>query len=82
MKCYKCQKEMSVNGNSYIGIQFSQRYGTEEDIIKESSTVGFEDPFDLKFIRKQWGKYFEDVTSAEGINICFECWIDALLGEK
>lgn len=65
MKCYKCQKEMSVGDSNYCGVKFH---------------VTVEDPFPLKFIKKQWGKYYEDAV--EEINFCWECLLDALLGVK
>ena len=32
--------------------------------------------------REQYGKYFEDALGADGINICFECWIDGIMGNN
>ena len=82
MKCYKCGKEMSVGDSSYIGICFQIGMPKEKDVVMESGEIGFEDPFDLQFIKKQLGKHFEVVTSKEGMTFCFECRIDSMLGEK
>jgi len=35
-----------------------------------------------EFMKKQWGKHHEDASKEDGINICYECWIDTLLGTK
>ena len=66
MKCYKCQKELSVEDNQH-GMSFH-------------ATV--EDPYPLGFIKKQWGKYYEDAMKEGGIALCFECILNALLGDK
>jgi len=66
MKCYKCQKELSV-GKKPMGICF---FAT------------FEDPYPLGFVKKQWGKYYEDAVKKEGIALCYECLLNVLLGER
>jgi len=67
--CFKCDKKITDNkGNDLIGLSFKFHF-TENatDEIKE-------------FTKKQWGKYF--TAGSQGVYICLECYIDAMLGKK
>ena len=69
--CRKCGKKVeSDDGVAYIGMQFQISISDSEDTSA------------IDMAKKQWGKYFDDALKPGGISICFECWIDTMLGTE
>ena len=67
MKCYKCGKEMDDSGRGSVA-------GLNITFFMHS-----EDGWSDGYLEKQIGKYKDDVING-GINFCYECWIDSIMG--
>ena len=64
MNCDKCDKEMTENERDCLGVRL-------EAIADDIFTMGF--------LQKQWGKWFDKAAKEEGINVCFECFVDKIM---
>ncbi len=68
MKCWECGKQIDRADNGAI------IYGIKIDVVADNIT-----PQTLEYYNLQLGKYSNGVGECH-VALCYECWIDHLLG--